>query len=374
MVQKSKPRIAFYINLNESWMGGINYYRNLFLSLKYVENKQYEYFIFMPLSGKKYQLENFSDANVIYNDNFLIKFADTLEMYILKYEIDLLSHMSIISNKFNCKVINWIPDFQHKYLPNYFSKQDIASRDEKFEQYAKYADKVLLSSYDAEKDFHKFFSRYKNKSAVLRFVASINFDELKQSIADEDINKSKNKKFFFLPNQFWQHKNHLTVFKAILELKKKNIEIKLLCSGHMDDYRNKEHADMLKKFLYNNNLDNNIKLLGSISSKKLYKLMWESVCVINPSLFEGWSTTVEECKTLCKDMILSDLNVHQEQNPNGYYFPQTDYLALADILEEKWLSTKRKNINIADLEINLRQKLIIMGTTFENILNEIFIK
>ncbi len=42
-------------------------------------------------------------------------------------------------------------------------------------------------------------------------------------------------------------------------------------------------------------------------------LMRSSIAVINPSLCEGWSTTVEEAKSLQVPLVLSDLAVHREQ-------------------------------------------------------------
>ena len=43
--------------------------------------------------------------------------------------------------------------------------------------------------------------------------------------------------------------------------------------------------------------------------------------LINPSLSEGWSTTVEEGKSLGVPMLLSDLRVHREQaGDRAYYF------------------------------------------------------
>lgn len=97
-----------------------------------------------------------------------------------------------------------------------------------------------------------------------------------------------------MPNQFWKHKNHMLVFKAINELKKENVEICLVCTGHLDDYRNKNYILEIK----NNNLEKNIKLLGLV-----FALIKFSKAVINPSLFEGWSSTVEECKSVGKNMI-----------------------------------------------------------------------
>lgn len=44
-------------------------------------------------------------------------------------------------------------------------------------------------------------------------------------------------------------------------------------------------------------------------------LMKHAIAIINPSLFEGGSTTVEEAKSLLKVIILSGIPVHREQNP-----------------------------------------------------------
>jgi glycosyltransferase involved in cell wall biosynthesis len=46
--------------------------------------------------------------------------------------------------------------------------------------------------------------------------------------------------------------------------------------------------------------------------------------IINPSLSEGWSTTVEEAKSLGVPMLLSDLRVHREQAGDGadYFDPE----------------------------------------------------
>jgi len=62
-------------------------------------------------------------------------------------------------------------------------------------------------------------------------------------------------------------------------------------------------------------------------------LMRQSVCIVNPSLFEGWSTTVEEGKSLGKKILLSDIPVHREQSPErGLYFPSNDPEALAELM------------------------------------------
>jgi hypothetical protein len=69
----------------------------------------------------------------------------------------------------------------------------------------------------------------------------------------------------------------------------------------------------------------------------LLALMRHAVCVINPSLFEGWSSTVEESKALSKHILLSNISVHREQNPaSSDYFAVDDVGALVEIIWRRW--------------------------------------
>jgi len=65
--------------------------------------------------------------------------------------------------------------------------------------------------------------------------------------------------------------------------------------------------------------------------------MRQSVATLNPSLFEGWSTTVEEARSIGKRVVLSDICVHLEQDPPGAtYFDRNNPDDLAHKLYELW--------------------------------------
>jgi hypothetical protein len=60
---------------------------------------------------------------------------------------------------------------------------------------------------------------------------------------------------------------------------------------------------------------------------------------VNPSRFEGWSTTVEEAKSLGKRVLVSDIAVHREQAPaRASYFGVDDAGVLAAQLRDAWLA------------------------------------
>ena len=76
-------------------------------------------------------------------------------------------------------------------------------------------------------------------------------------------------------------------------------------------------------------------VLDVIPFGHMLSLMKNSIAVINPSMFEGWSTTVEEAKSIGKKILLSSIEVHKEQKPErGQYFGVNDPTTLADLMEK----------------------------------------
>ena len=117
-------------------------------------------------------------------------------------------------------------------------------------------------------------------------------------------------------------------------MKSEGLEISLVCSGQLSDYRNKSHIKHLQNYIKENKLSDYIQLHGLIDYEDVFGLINISKAVINPSLFEGWSSTVEECKSVGKNMILSDLNVHKEQYPSATFFERNSVESLKKILRD----------------------------------------
>ena len=376
-------KVGFIGAVSKEWMGGLNYFNNLLFAIDSLNNKELQIFVFVGKKTDEDIKNMFKRYGTVIEDRifdrkslkwFLMKLEQKifktnflLENILKKYDIQVLSHTSITKFK-NIKTINWIPDFQHIHLPQMFSKKEIENRDKSFIQIIKESDVVVLSSFDALKDLRKFSSEYQNKARVLQFVSQPNsrYFELNENDKNNVLKKYDIKDdFFYMPNQFWKHKNHMTVFTAINELKKDGIQICIVCTGHLADYRNKTYIDEIKNFIKINNLEKNIKLLGLVEYEDVFALIKFSKAVINPSLFEGWSSTVEECKSVGKNMILSDLDVHKEQYPNATFFERNSVESLKNILK----NYKKENIdsNIESLEIRTKK----FADTYVSICNEV---
>lgn len=88
-----------------------------------------------------------------------------------------------------------------------------------------------------------------------------------------------------------------------------------MTTGKTEDRRDPEHFTDLMRHVAEAGVADRFRVLGLIPYEDLSVLMRNAVAVINPSQFEGWSTTVEEAKSMGKHVILSDIPVHREQDP-----------------------------------------------------------
>jgi glycosyltransferase involved in cell wall biosynthesis len=133
-------------------------------------------------------------------------------------------------------------------------------------------------------------------------------------------------RYFYLPNQFWKHKNHRTVVEALRILRQEGYHTVVAASGRAEDYRHPGHFAALQSLVHQYGLTHNFRFLGIVPRRHVFMLMRDCAALINPSLSEGWSTTVEEAKSLGVPMLLSDLRVHREQAGDcaDYFDPEAE--------------------------------------------------
>lgn len=212
------------------------------------------------------------------------------------------------------KSIRWIPDFQHVEMPELFSKEEIDKRNQEFEKFANEYDRILVSSHHAQKLFNALYPFASEKSRVYQFRVTI--PEEVYSISEEIIRKKYQlpEQYIHFPAQWWKHKNHQFIFEVMSEV---NDSVKLICTGKEEDYRNPNYVGELKKFITENNLEQKVICIDEIPYSDMLAIMRFSNVVINPSSYEGWSTTVEEAKLFGKNLICLDTPLFREQ-AEGY--------------------------------------------------------
>jgi glycosyltransferase involved in cell wall biosynthesis len=226
-------------------------------------------------------------------------------------------------------------------------------RDLLFSNYIKKAEGVIVSSKDTYVNLKKNYKVNKSKTHILNFVPKIDFSVIKNfKTLKTKYNLDPN--YIYVPNQFWKHKNHFILVKSAIILKQKNHRVKFVITGNpATEINNITYSDFVENIAANQ-VNEYFDLLGFVPYEDVINLIYHSKILLNPSLFEGWSTTVEEGKVFNKKMILSNLEVHKEQCSNkATYFKRNNPTELAQkIIKLSKVKNNYKKISIIKTNYN----------------------
>ncbi|WP_298262433.1 glycosyltransferase [uncultured Lutibacter sp.] len=378
-----RKRIGLIFSYNENWIGGTYYFLNLIHALNLLQDKNKPIVSIITNDIRDYNyLKNETNYKYLhcYNTYKRISLFKRIVNKVLKsigypsfFETNSeLKKLDMVYKYYaeeffidfeNC--VYWIPDFQEKYLPQYFKKEEIDSRQKYYESIASNKKFVCFSSKTSLNHFELLFPNSNIKKYVIQFaVTHPNYKKLndKKVLKKYEINGD----FYFSPNQFWEHKNHIVVLKAIKILKNKGINILVVFSGKENDYRNKDYVINLKKYIQENQLENYVKFLGFIPREDQLLIMKNAKAVIQPSYFEGWSTVVEDVKAVNNFILLSNIEVHREQmNSNCDFFEPNNENQLALLMEKYIISSPE----IKKIDYNINRKKF--SQDFVELINEV---
>lgn len=362
-------RVGFVMDFDSDWLGGINYYRNLLNAIYRMPDRRIEAVIFTGTRTVASKFDGFPDVEIIKSDildrgslswfarKVLLRLFSSnfvLERLLIANRIQVLSHSGFLSGKSGIVTIGWMPDFQHLHLPELYSRRRLAAINQDVRLMCTKCSSLVLSSQDALKDLLSMSLSIESKLEVLPF--SINPDYLeREPVGFDDLAQRYHfsGKFFFLPNQFWVHKNHKVVIEALAQLKADGHPVLVLATGNTRDSRQFGYFEELMTLAQELDVEDCFRVLGIVPLSDLMMLMKSALAIINPSRFEGWSTTVEEAKLFGKTIVLSDLPVHREQNPEyGYYFNPTDPADLAQRLRDVWEGSSDHGQRLSDTELH----------------------
>ena len=359
-----KKNILFHCLSDEGWIGGIYYIRNMIFALLQNDEVMNHLHIYILVRDRfKEEFNDLSDntkvsiiisdhltfdqrvirkLKEIYYKNILRKQPQNqLLLVVNKYKIDYIYPVCYREEVYAEKGIMWIPDLQHIYYPEYFPGDKLKQRNDDYEYLARHHKKMVLSSYSVKEDYLKTYPEYARNVFVIPFVSAIK-PEIIQTDKIEITKKKYNisGKYFLVSNQFWRHKNHKIVLEALSYLKRtSSIHPMVICTGKLEDARDVLYTEELKTFIEQEQLSDNFRVLGLIDREDQLQLMKGCIAVIQPSLFEGWGTVVEDAKTLGKRIIMSDIAVHMEQkNSDCVIFERNNAEQLADIMLQFWTS------------------------------------
>ncbi|WP_213272839.1 glycosyltransferase [Hyphomonas sp.] len=327
-------RIGLRLFYNPGWMGGVNYVLNIARMLRSLPPEEQPEIIFLTTAP---QSEEIAHAHTSLADA-IAPFASTRQL-----GLDFVYPATQLPEApFGAPWAGWIPDWQCQYHPDMFPEEERARRYLQYREIARRPVACIFSSQQAIDDTRKLLSEAQATFwDVFHFPAV--FDEETWLRPEVDIAETRKKfsvpaKYLIVCNQFWRHKNHLAVAEALSRVPE--LDAHVVMTGALEDSRWPDYAQQVEDLLKQPDVARRVTLTGRISRDEQLNLLLGASGYIQPSLFEGWSTFVEEARALGLPGLLSDIPVHREQSPEGgIFFDPHDAGALASSLSAFWGSS-----------------------------------
>jgi glycosyltransferase involved in cell wall biosynthesis len=213
----------------------------------------------------------------------------------------------------------WIPDFQYRHFADGSNAAEVAGRKAEFADIIENAQHIVLSSACAEQDCHAELPASAGRTSVLRFRTFIPPEWL----GDDPLETVRRlpDRFALISNILSPTKNHAVALQALSRLAPEDrAGLHIVCTGDIHDYRNPHFYDAFFAAIHTLGLRDRVSILGMIPKRQQLQLLRASLAYLQPSLFEGWNTGVEEAHMLGKPLLISDIPVHREQSPPGADF------------------------------------------------------
>lgn len=267
---------------------------------------------------------------VVYNILF-----DNLSRIIIRNRVKLLicGQQGIFLPKLPCKVLRPVHDLMHRYEPNFPEiKSTIKEREILFSSVARLADIILVDSELGKQQFVESYycKRGNPKVEILPFVVPSHINKLKEEYIETP------DKYIFYPAQFWEHKNHVNLIKAIALLKEREPDIKLVLVG-----AEKNSMQRVKKMIAERKLENNVFIFGFVSDEQITYLYKHAVALVMPSYFGPTNIPPLEAMSLGCPTIVSDKYAMKEQvGDAGLFFNPDIPEEIGESILRVWNSEK----------------------------------
>jgi glycosyltransferase involved in cell wall biosynthesis len=296
------------------------------------------------ISNKKHSLKN--KIKIIFNlaisNNFINVQNKEVISKIKNHQIKLLitPFPSLLGYENKIPYIVSIPDIMHKYFPSFpeYPLKERIKRNIVYKNASKHSVFVIVDSVQGAYDLNNFYNIPMGKIKVIPYVPPAyiyKYKNMSMKTASNILAKySIPNKFFFYPAQFWYHKNHIRLFKAlklIRETYQKKIYLVLVGSP-------KESFINIMNFIKKNNISDQIIYLGYVSDKEMVALYKKAVAFVFPSLLGPTNIPPLEAMLLGTPVICSKLFSMPDQiGDAGLFFNPFEVKDIADKIYKIWM-------------------------------------
>jgi len=231
-------------------------------------------------------------------------------------------------------IVSNVLDYQDRYYPHLTSDTQLRKRAIQEARIARFADGIVFNSHYSLDDFANRYPSCVAVKVAVPLFAIVSPEELSNDPQTVTRKYRLPDRFFIVPSQLWEHKNHLQLIEAMSILKERDIDLVAVLTGMPFDPRRPKFISELLQAVSSLGLRDRMIFLGQVDRGDLIGLMRQSVGFVQPSLYEGGGLPAEEARLLGKRIVLADLPLQREANiPFTYYFIPHNAESLATAIQ-----------------------------------------
>lgn len=253
-----------------------------------------------------------------------------------KEKIDVLFVTAQLCNipNIQAKIITPVHDLMHRYEASFPEvKDEYEWREAVFKWQARFADYILTDSKLGKRQFIESYLKKNERRphiTVLPFVVPNYISEIEEEYIEVP------DRYIFYPAQFWKHKNHVNLVKAIQILKEDLEDIQLVLVGS-----EKNSYKEIAKYIADNELQSNILIKGFVSNENITYLYRHAVGMVMPSYFGPTNIPPLEAMALgCPVAVSNKYAMPEQVGDAGLFFDPDSPEEIAECIRKMWTDEK----------------------------------
>jgi glycosyltransferase involved in cell wall biosynthesis len=240
-------------------------------------------------------------------------------------------------------------DIQEVFYPEFFTDDDRYNRERHFPTSTRMADRTITIS-----EFSKQTLVQHHKLAPERVVVSyLSADErFSRAVAiARPPSLPLPDSFVFYPANFWKHKNHDCLLRALQFLRtRRSLTIHAVCTG-FEQPNGYPLADKASEY----GVRDQVHLLGHVEVEEMAYLYQHARMLVFPSLFEGFGIPLVEAMTVgCPIVAAADTSIPEIVGNAAELFDPASPERFAEAIERLWNDENRRAALVANGAVRSR--------------------
>jgi glycosyltransferase involved in cell wall biosynthesis len=288
------------------------------------------------------------NGNAIVPDLNVVRHRSDVSRWLRRSGVELMLYPSPTSFAFEVGIpyVMAIHDLQHRLQPEFpevSANGEWESREYCFRNGARYATCLLADSEVGREDILNFYSEYGVTPEQVRVLPFLPASHLAVEVTPEERHRLRAayqlpERYVFYPAQFWPHKNHAGIIRALSLLKEEHrLEVPVVfCGAYASEIRHRTFLSVME-LAHRLKLHDQIRYVGYVPDEDMSGLYAGAEALVMPTFFGPTNIPVLEAWAFGCPVVTSDIRGIREQAGDAAILvdPGSEE-AIADAIRRLW--------------------------------------